>query len=960
MIVTDDTFTGNSAPRGGAIGNEWGYVVVSNSTFSNNTASTGAGGAIINYNPGDAYSNSLSVVGSTISGDVAVNGGGIANGSLDTLSLNNDTIVGNSVTGTGGGVYNYGGMITLTNCTVSGNSAGGEGGGLYNIGPYALTLTNCTVSGNSAFNGGGLCNSGSYALTLTNCTVSGNSATQNGGGLYNVGSYALTLTNCTVSGNSATQNGGGLYNVGSYALTLTNCTVSGNSATQNGGGLYNISPYALTLTNCTVSGNSATNGGGIDNASGTFTIGNSIVAGNMATTSGPDGYGTFASQGNNLIGETDSSSGWVGSDLTGTIAQPLNPLLTPLAYYGGPTETMALLTGSPAIGAGNIALIPEGITTDQRGFTRVVNGNVDIGAFEVQSDPLLVNTTVDGYAVPLGELDLRGAVELANVQPGDNTVTFDPTVFSSAQTITLTSGQLELSKTSGTETITGPAAGLTISGGGLSRVFQVDSGVTASLSGLVVTGGSTAENGGGLYNDRGTTTLADVTISDNSASGSGGGLYNLGGTTTLAAVTISGNSATDGGGLANAGGTTTLTNCTVSGNSANNGGGLYNNDSGMTTLADCTISGNSASNDGGGIDNASGTVTPGNTIVAGNTAVTSGPDASGTFASQGNNLIGETDGSSGWVSSDLTGTIARPLNPLLAPLAYYGGPTETMALLTGSPAIDAGNNALVPIGVTTDQRGFARIVNSTVDIGAYEVQTIPLVFNTTADGGGCPLGELDLRGAIDLANILSGAQTITFDPTVFANAQTITLTMGQLELSNTSGTETIVGPAAGVTISGDGLSRVFQVDNGVTASLNGLTAAGGYTTGNGGGLYDDGGVVTLTDVTLSGNSATGLGGALFISKRGADHNDELRHDQLHRDGQFRRVRRRTVHLRRHSHADQFHLQQQRRREPGRRSVHLQARHDHDDELRHDQLHRHRQLRRVRRRPVHLRGHGHAD
>ena len=118
----------------------------------------------------------------------------------------------------------------------------------------------------------------------------------------------------------------------------------------------------------------------------------------------------------------------------------------------------------------------------------------------------------------------------------------------------------------------------------------------------------------------------------------------------------------------------------------------------------------------------SGTVTLGNTIVAGNTATTSGPDASGTFASQGHNLIGKTDGSTGWVGSDLTGTIAAPLNPLLAPLGNYGGPTQTMALLPGSPAIDAGSNALIPGGVTTDQRGDPRIVNSTVDIGAFDEQ----------------------------------------------------------------------------------------------------------------------------------------------------------------------------------------------------------------------------------------------
>ena len=153
-----------------------------------------------------------------------------------------------------------------------------------------------------------------------------------------------------------------------------------------------------------------------------------------------------------------------------------------------------------------------------------------------------------------------------------------------------------------------------------------------------------------------------------------------------------------------------------------------------------------------------------NTIVAGNSAF-NGPDVLGTFASQGNNLIGATDGSSGWVGSDLTGTLAQPLNPLLAPLGYYGGPTQTMALLPGSPAIGAGAAS----GITTDQRGFS--LDSPIDIGAFQVQSGPLVVNTATDGSDCPFGMLDLRGAVDLADVLQGNQTITFDPIVFASAR---------------------------------------------------------------------------------------------------------------------------------------------------------------------------------------------
>ena len=122
-----------------------------------------------------------------------------------------------------------------------------------------------------------------------------------------------------------------------------------------------------------------------------------------------------------------------------------------------------------------------------------------------------------------------------------------------------------------------------------------------------------------------------------------------------------------------------------------------------------------------------GTTTLGNTIVAGNTGQTTHVPRCQQRRlcwSQGSNLIGEIDGSSGWVGSDLTGTVATPLNAMLAPLANNGGPTQTMALLPGSLAIDAGNNALIPGGVTTDQRGTGnpRIVNGSVDIGAFEFQ----------------------------------------------------------------------------------------------------------------------------------------------------------------------------------------------------------------------------------------------
>jgi fibronectin-binding autotransporter adhesin len=897
--VSGCTFTDNSDnTNGGGLSNNGGTVTVIGSTFTSNSAGN-AGGGLVNYG------GNLTLTDCTVSGNSASVGGALAdNGS--TVTLSGGAVSNNYASSHGAGVYIYnGGTGTLTDCTVSGNSSNGFGGGLLTYGSTA-TVTDCTFSGNSAVQGGGVdVNNGSLA-TLTDCTVSDNSAfgggNSNGGGLEIGNGTTATLNDCTITGNSGLAFGGmntvfatttltgctisnnsaiagsstwnlagqagGVSNYGG-STTLINCTISGNSASNDGGGVFSADYGGTTLINCTVYGNTAANqGGGLYlYTNGTATLGNTIVAGNTATI-GPDASGSFSSLGNNLIGETDGSSGWVHSDQKGSIATPLNPLLGPLANNGGPTQTMALLTGSPAIDAGDNSLIPAGVTTDQRGYLRIYHVIVDIGAFEWQPPPssiavspsnptlaegvagqfiamgtypdgetldisaevtwasatpsvatiggtgvasalalgtsainaswqgvtspddtltviapsFVVNTTADAFGFYSGTTSLREAIAGANVVPGQ-TITFDPSVFGSAQTITLSLGQLELSDTSGTETITGPAAGLTLSGGGNSRVFQVDGDVTASLSGLTITGGS-ASNGGGLANYGGTVTLTGCTVSGNSAGHDGGGMYfNDGGTATLTGCTVSSNSAgysggglfegssvtlaltnctvsgnsadNNGGGLANYGGTAILTGCTVSGNSSNGGyggggGGVLDTGSATATLINCTVSGNSALHYGGGLTNNGsnltltnstvsgnfagnkggglinvfgGTATLDNTIVAGNTGATNSPDVAGTFHSLGFNLIGNTNGSSGWVRSDLAGTIANPRNPLLAPLGNYGGPTQTMALLPGSPAINAGaSGAGIP---TTDQRGEPRF--GATDIGAFESQGFTLI-----------------------------------------------------------------------------------------------------------------------------------------------------------------------------------------------------------------------------------------
>jgi fibronectin-binding autotransporter adhesin len=372
--------------------------------------------------------------------------------------------------------------------------------------------------------------------------------------------------------------------------------------------------------------------------------------------------------------------------------------------------------------------------------------------------------------------------------------------------------------------------------------------------------GEGAAGGLGLSNTA--TTLSDCIVSNNYATGYSGGMVASGGALTMTGVTISGNTAgIQGGGLTIAS-PATLNDCTISGNSAGQGGGLLMFGRADAAFVACTISGNSANTPGGGGGLYSyphyGTdpsVTLTDTIVAGNTASDGASDFAQNYVGPvtgSYNLIG-TGGSGGLTAGDHN--LLNVADPGLTPLGDYGGPTETMALLPGSPAIGAGT--AVP-GVTTDQRGFA--LDGPPDIGAFQSHSGALVVDAAIDGLGSPPGELSLRQAVNLADVLTGGATITFDRSTFAGPSVIALTAGPLELSNATGSITIQGPGLGrLAVSGSGVSRVFQVKEGSSASLAGLTITGGFTTGDGGGLLNQGSIA-LVDVVVVGNSAANGGG----------------------------------------------------------------------------------------------------
>jgi hypothetical protein len=273
---------------------------------------------------------------------------------------------------------NGGVNVTLNALTIAnGSKSSGEGGGLVNDGG-TVSISNSTFANNSATNGGnggGLVNDGG-TVSISNSTFASNSATYGGGGLYNT-SGTVSISNSTFANNAApSASGGGLANFDT--VSISNSTFANNAApSASGGGLANDSG-TMSISNSTFANNSAPSGGGLINNFGTLNIGGSIVANN----SGGDCSlpAALQDQGYNL--ESGRSCGFTG---TGS-QQNTNPQLTPLANNGGPTQTMALQQGSPAIDTIPAANCPA---TDQRGTTRPDNGEIscDMGAYEF-SDPV--------------------------------------------------------------------------------------------------------------------------------------------------------------------------------------------------------------------------------------------------------------------------------------------------------------------------------------------------------------------------------------------------------------------------------------------------------------------------------------------------------------------------------------------------------------------------------------------
>lgn len=358
-----------------------GYAATISVTNTNDSGPGSLRQALVNANNGDTIdATGISGVITLSSGELLVDKSVTINGpGADLLAVD-----GNGTSR----VFEIGSgeTVTISDLTIKNGHDDNIGGGINNQSGATLTIANCTVSanttgsvGNPAVQGGGIYNRG--RVMIVNSTISGNSSggiSGGGGGIFNAGS--LNIISSTVNHNTATT-GAGVENGGKQStVMITNTTLSSNVASAYGGACVNVG--ILQIASSTLSDNSAADFAGSILNNGSVQIGNTVL--NRGQPANIHSFGgTVTSTGYNL--SSDDGAGF----LTGPGDQVnTDPMLSPLQDNGGPTFTHALLPGSPAIDSGDPNFTPPPFF-DQRGpgFSRVVNGRIDKGAFEVQGAP---------------------------------------------------------------------------------------------------------------------------------------------------------------------------------------------------------------------------------------------------------------------------------------------------------------------------------------------------------------------------------------------------------------------------------------------------------------------------------------------------------------------------------------------------------------------------------------------
>ncbi len=838
-IIDNSVVTNNTAANGGGIGILEGTATIQNGAMITSNDVSGNGGGVFN-------AASLMIDGSTVASNSADNGGGIYNDD-GTLTVTGSTIGGTMVadgntasgatsTDGGGGIYSTSNTVTINGGTSIlnnvANGTAGSGGGIFMLDGTLDIQTLTTIDRNIANRAGGGLEIVDGMVTISGGTTNirmnqalgngGDFGTSNmggnGGGLHITGAATVSFNNAIVSGNVAANEGGGLWNSASGNLDVIATQVNGNTAQgRGGGGIFNSSGGTLDLDSgagpTTVSSNMATgvngtgDGGGILSQGGPVTIdgaGNQVA--NLGNNSAARSGGAIAITGGTLMVSTvqmmSNSAGFRGGGI----------------YIDNASATFGTAT---TVGMNTSAQQGGGIII-QNGGTATINSGATITGNEAMS---MVGGGIFNFG---GTLNVFGTVnnnEAAGSGGG---------IASQGGTTTLNGA-----------TISGNTAGFV--GGGI----QLEGGAMLGISNMtMITGNTATANGGGINigNSSGITidgSTIDGNIAGNGGDGNGGGIsdYNQGsGTLSITNSMITNNQATtDGGGIVvgkdgNAS-TLSVSGSTISGNTAlatiigGNGGGIFIGSSTnsvsleTTTIDNNTASGNAVGRGGGGIfidDNFSLSL-PFSVNITNNMADATNGSGGGIFVdtgasltATGTDILGNSAGRAGGGIENNSGTVQLNGTDLNNNSAGRNG--------GGLHASGSGNSGFIGgivSGNTAGEEG-GGIWNDSGTVTANIVNITNNVANAgnnsgNDQGGG---GVFNVSGTLDIIN---GTQ----------------VTSNQAALNN--------GNGGGVM----SLGGTVNISGGALVQNNNAAM-------DGGGIFSDGGLLTINNATVSGNTGSGF------------------------------------------------------------------------------------------------------
>ncbi len=786
----------------------------------------------------------------------------------------------------GGGVASANGRIELRQCAIFGNNSDSVGGGFAN-GPEFNTsadaiLINCTLAGNTArAKGAAISNDGNYvsgrggaSVQLTHCTVQGGAIYNNS--FNNSGVVTFDNTILDRAPLELVSNPGNLAN--KFVSAGHNLSSDGAGGYLTGpGDILNAAPHLDPLglrnnggpTKCLalMAGGPAIDRG---TAAGTATDqrGYTRPLDILAVPNSPDGdgsdIGAYEDAGdpvqesplvvNSLDDHDDGVAGASDCTLREAIARANALRAAVISFAPGLVGTISLNRALGPLGLNSSVTIhgpgARALAVSGDGYIRVFTvaaGNVAMYGLTIRDGAQIFGNVGDssegggihnsqGARLELTDCALIHHVALGQIGPsggGAGGFARGAGIFNR--------GELAITRCTFTGCVAGGGAG-------------TDNGAVVGFGGA----GGAAE-GAALYNaESGVVAIVDSTIAGNSASGGIGGSARFGGR---------GGNGT-GAAVHNLG-SLVVNNSTMSknyGGGGGGGGGIGPGNAGVSGLGN------------GGVFNA-GSATFFSVLCAGNQAAgySAAIDVSGPFVSQGFNLLGSADGSTGFTAADQFGTAAAPIDALLGPLQNNGGDTDTLLPSPASPAIDRGHASASGV----DQRGLVRpldapgIANAPdgdgSEVGSVEVETAQpgnhFEVTTTDDHDDGLAGYYDctLREAIAAAaRVVGPPASISFRPGLQGTV-TLQPALGTLVISNSMA---IVGPGARhLAIDGGGAMTIFRVTGGTSViaqvSLNHGRARGTSSARDArGGAIQNEATLTVTDCSFGGSTSAGFSGGL--------------------------------------------------------------------------------------------------